>query len=322
MNLVSLWNSSNQAPARSTLRRLLLNVHLCIGLGVAVLLVPISLSGAVLVWHDQIDALINPGRYAVTQGVAQPPSALLANAHSSLGAGFEPTAVRLPEDAGSPATVTAREQRRGENRGRPRVVTVYLDPPTARVLATAEFRNSLFGFLHRFHENLTVPEWSGRAVVGWTGVAMLVMSLSGIYLWWPRNALRPRLALPARPRDLVQPASSVRVLDCNPARRGVGDRHLSWLSAAGSRVLSSVAPMTPSQRGGFNAPLLASPQLDADRAMAAALAGMAGARASAIFLPSQATAAWRVQVRGADGEATVLVDDRSGTREHGDAVIR
>ena len=133
-------------------------MHLCIGLGVAVLLVPISLSGAVLVWHDQLDALINPGRYAVTQGAAQPPSALLASARFIARRGLRADAVRLPESAGSPATVTAREQRRGEGGGRPRLVTVYLDPPTARVLATAEFRDSLFGFLHRFHENLTVPE--------------------------------------------------------------------------------------------------------------------------------------------------------------------
>ena len=37
--------------------------------------------------------------------------------------------MRLSESAGWPATVTAREQRRGEGGGRPRLVTVYLDRP-------------------------------------------------------------------------------------------------------------------------------------------------------------------------------------------------
>ena len=64
---------------------------------------------------------------------------------------------------------------------------VYLDPPTARVLDVVDFRSSLFGWLHRFHENLTIPEYSGRAVVGWVGVGMLILSLTGIWLWWPRN---------------------------------------------------------------------------------------------------------------------------------------
>jgi uncharacterized iron-regulated membrane protein len=48
------------------LRRLWLNVHLWIGIGLAALLVPISISGALLVWHDEIDTWITPHRYAVT----------------------------------------------------------------------------------------------------------------------------------------------------------------------------------------------------------------------------------------------------------------
>ena len=54
---------------------------------------------------------------------------------------------------------------------RPRLVNVYVDPPTGRVLEVVDFRDSMIGFLHRFHENLTIPEYSGRAIVGWSGVA-------------------------------------------------------------------------------------------------------------------------------------------------------
>ena len=111
------------------------------------LLVPISLSGALLVWHDHLDALVNPDRYAVTQGQAQPPLALIASASAALGRGFEPVVVRMPEGAGWPATVTACEQRRGEGGGgRPRLLTVNLDPPTARVLAKVEFRDRSLDF--------------------------------------------------------------------------------------------------------------------------------------------------------------------------------
>jgi uncharacterized iron-regulated membrane protein len=315
MKPISVLNSSNLPPERrGRLRRLWLNIHLCIGLGFAVLLVPISLSGAVLVSHDQLEAVLNPDRYAVTQGTAQPATALLKSAQAAIGDGFEPTAVRLPDDASSPATVTAREHRRGQRGGgRPRTVTVYLDPPTARVLATAEPRASLFGFLHRFHENLTVPEWNGRAVVGWVGVAMLMMSLSGIYLWWPRNmgfvrGLRYRRG-PATSSNLHHIAGfwisiPLAAVSATGIYLGFPQQGREWLG--------SVAPMTPSQRGNFNALLLASPKLDADRALAAALGGVPGGRASAIILPMQATATWRIQLRGPDGDTTILVDDRSG----------
>lgn len=307
---------ASSAGVNGRLRRLWLNIHLCIGLGLAVMVVPISISGALLVWHDHVDALINPVRYAVTQGTVQPPSALLASASASLGQGFEPVMVRMPEGAGWPATVTAREQRRGEGGGRPRLVTVYLDPPTARVLDTAEFRNSLIGFLHRFHENLTIPEYSGRAIVGWAGVGMLVLSLSGIYLWWPRNAGFLRGVHWRR-----GPATSFNLHHLFGFWIAIP---LAVVSATGiylgfpqqaRELLGSVAPMTPPQRGGFNAPLLASPNLNADGALEIASANAGGLRAAAIFLPMQQAQAWRVQLRSRNSEelATVMVDDRSGT---------
>src|SRR4249919_1567214 len=172
------------------LRRLWLNVHLWIGVGMAVLLVPISLSGALLVWHDEIDSRINPHRYAVSGAeVAQPVSTYLAKAAEAVAK--DPTnlragIVRYP-DAGWPVRITMRGQSRDAG-VRPRIITVFMDPPTAAVLDVMEFRSSFFGFLHVFHENLTIPEYSGRQIVGWAGIGMLIMSLTGLWLWWPRGS--------------------------------------------------------------------------------------------------------------------------------------
>ena len=116
--------------------------------------------------------------------------------------------------------------------GPPRIVNVYLDPPTGRVLEVVDFRSSLFGWLHRFHENLTIPEYSGRAIVGWVGVGMLIMSLTGIWLWWPRNgAFLPGLRWGRAPYTTSQPASSPWFLDLDSAGGGVVDRRLSRLPA-------------------------------------------------------------------------------------------
>ena len=299
--------------ANSRLRRLWLNIHLWIALGFAVLLVPISLSGALLVWHDNLDALINPGRYAVTQGQALPPSALLTKAAEAAGRDFRPVVLRFPESAGLPATVNAREDRK--EGGRPTIMTVYLDPASGRVLDVSEFRYTLIGFLHRFHENLTIPEYNGRDIVGWVGVAMLILSLSGIYLWWPRggNFLRgfrwrrgPTLSLNLHHLFGFWIAIPLAVVSFTGIYLGFPQQGRQWLS--------SVAPMTAQQRGGFNAPLLRQTNLNADSALAAALKAEPGARAAAIFLPTQQAQAWRVQLRSKDaaGVTTVTVDDRSG----------
>jgi len=173
------------APARW--RALCRTAHRWIGLALMVLLFPIALSGSLLVWHDALDALINPGRYAVSRhGVTQPASLYLARAAEALPAGFTVVALRYPEEPGAPLTVMARGAPRED--GPPPFRRVYLDPPTARILGVLDPRTSFIGFLHRFHENLTVPGLFGRQVVGWMGVAMFALALTGIWLWWPRNA--------------------------------------------------------------------------------------------------------------------------------------
>ena len=72
--------------------------------------------------------------------------------------------------------------------------------------------------------------------------------------------------------------------------------------------------MTPQQRGGINAPLMRETNLNIDAALASALGNEPDARAAAIFVPTQQTQAWRVQLRTENSECltAVMVDDRNG----------
>lgn len=300
------------------LRRLWLNVHLWIGIGIAALLVPISLSGALLVWHDEIDTWINPHRYAVTgTEVAQPVSAYLAKAAEAVAkdpANLRATIVRYPEK-GWPVRITMRGQSRDAG-ARPRVITVFLDPPTAAVLDVMEFRSSFFGFLHVFHENLTIPEYSGRQIVGWVGTGLLIMSLTGLWLWWPRGG------------------SFLRGLRWTRSGRFTFNLHhligfwisipLAVVSFTGiylafpqtaRNAMSTVAPMGP-PRGGFGGQIAQHTALAADRAVDIARKSAPNAEPTALFLPVQqrgeANLNWRVEMRGRDDAFTVTVDDQSG----------
>jgi uncharacterized iron-regulated membrane protein len=96
------------------------------------------------------------------------------------------TSVRLSAEDGMPIMVTARAAE-AEAGARPRSYAAWIDPPTGRVLDSADTTSAFFGVLHRLHGNLLVPEFSRRQIVGWGGVALLISALSGIYLWWPRG---------------------------------------------------------------------------------------------------------------------------------------
>jgi uncharacterized iron-regulated membrane protein len=298
------------------LRTVWWTLHRWIGLALAVLLVPIAVSGALLVWHDHLDALVHPGRYAVTGSAPMPPSAYVASAGAALERGVQAAAVRFPERDGWPVVVTARGAPRAEG-GPPRIVNVYLDPPTARVLDVVDFRSSLIGVLHRFHENLTIPEYSGRAIVGWVGVGMLLLSLTGIWLWWPRSgAFLPGL----RWRRSAHTTANLHHLfgfwvSIPLAVVSFTGIYLGFPQAA-RQVMSSIAPMTPqSQRPGFG-PIARDTQLTPEAAFETALKAQPDARAAVIFLPT-ANAMWRVQLRkpASDEIVTVTIDDRSGAVE-------
>jgi uncharacterized iron-regulated membrane protein len=303
------------ARASTSTRSVLWTIHRWIGVGLFVLLVPIALSGAALVFDDELDALIHPARYATTGKTSLPPSVYLGNA-AQAPHGDQVSSVRLPEADGAPVIVQARGT--GED-GRPRLLNVYIDPPTGKVLEVVDFRSSLFGFLHFFHENLTVPEYSGRAIVGWTGVGMLILSLSGIVLWWPRNgAFLPGMRWRRAPEISANLHHLFGFWVSLPlAFVSLTGIYLSFPPQARS-VMSAVAPMVPQGQRGFGAPMKQT-AMNADSALEAGLKVEPGARPAAIFLPvaargeGSAAPTWRVQLRKTDGEiATLLVNDRNG----------
>jgi uncharacterized iron-regulated membrane protein len=62
------------AVGAARIRKLLFTLHLWVGVGLAVLLVPLCLSGLVLLWPDTINALANPPPQ-VTSAPANPRAA-------------------------------------------------------------------------------------------------------------------------------------------------------------------------------------------------------------------------------------------------------
>ena len=165
-------------------RRWWFQVHKWLGIVLAVLIIPLSLSGAALVWHDALDRAINPQRFAVAGGRLLAADAYVAAARGVLKPGERIAQLTMP-DHGGPVMVSAAAANAQPRPGPPQRVNVYLDPPTAKVLDVASSSGGLVRFLHVLHGSLQIPGGWGRTLVGWLGVAMLLSSLSGLWLWWP-----------------------------------------------------------------------------------------------------------------------------------------
>jgi len=165
-------------------RRTWFQIHKWIGLLLAILIIPLSLSGAALVWHDALDRVVNPARYRISGTVRLTPERYAAGAQGALKPGERIAQITMPEGKGPVVVAAAPANVDPDRRGPPPRMMIYLDPPTARVLDVAERNAGLVRFLHVLHGSLQVPG-IGRTIVGWIGVAMMVSSFTGLWLWWP-----------------------------------------------------------------------------------------------------------------------------------------
>lgn len=290
------------------LKRLWRNIHLWLGIGLFVLLIPIALSGAILVYHDDIDTFMRTPR----SGPAAPKLVDLGlaaeSARKAAGEGFATRSISFPDDDRAPLTVSlSGPQRQGE---RPARRTAYVDRSDARVLEVADPRASFFGFMHVLHGNLQIPNF-GRDVVGWMGVAMLILSLTGLYLWWPRRGQWSRAfawrRAPGTPSNLHYMTG---FWICFPlAFVSLTGIYISF-PQQGRAVLSSMAPM--SERGERGGALLPNPQRSPSEIYAIA-AARPNTVVDTISFPNARARTWNVRLRE-DGKAapvTIAIDDRT-----------
>ena len=165
---------------KKKLRATWLTVHKWIGLTLAILIIPISLTGSALVWHDWLDSKLEPRRHQPLGAAELPPSAYAAAAKATLSAEERIATIRF--DGDKPVVVTASKPARGE--ARPERISIWLDPRDAHVIDQASASSGVTQVMHVVHGSLMWPGW-GRTLVGWVGAFMFVSCLTGIWLWWP-----------------------------------------------------------------------------------------------------------------------------------------
>lgn len=200
-------------PQRRTVRYWLLQLHLWIGLILLLPLVMMGVTGAVLVYAHDIEHLLGQGEPDVrTVGEWHSPAELIEAAKAATtDPGRIPIAVRWPTEVGEPAAVrlsrpgmaNERPQFRGQQGGgqpqggpaQGRVPTqspfagslqILIDPVSLQIIETQQAMTGWVRFFHDLHGHLFIPGGLGRELVGWLGMALLVLGCSGLYLWWPR----------------------------------------------------------------------------------------------------------------------------------------
>lgn len=184
--------------------------HLWAGIILCLPLMALGVSGSILVANDLIQDWTAPAAAPPTPGDVKPLSEVIEAARATVPAGQVPSAIMFPEQAGQPITIRFAGSRGPQGGppggpaqagGRPAAsppaggpmgpgggTMVRINPVTLDLHPTPTMGgNSVIRTMHSLHGNLLIPGRDGREVVGWLGVVMLVLGVSGLVMWWPRQ---------------------------------------------------------------------------------------------------------------------------------------
>lgn len=181
------------ALKKITLRKVLLKIHLYISLWLGAFLVMAGLTGSLLVYDHAIDKWLNSDVMQVEAGQQRLPLSMLisaANQGSPIKA--PPANMQLPEEADDVLMVRYEVpmEHQGHDGKEHKMMhaplrEVMVNPYTGQVLGNRVRNDSLMSIVVRLHANLLIGE-SGKLVMGITALLTLVLTITGIYLWWPK----------------------------------------------------------------------------------------------------------------------------------------
>lgn len=181
------------------------NVHLYLALAAGLLIMMSCITGAILVFEDELNQQLHHERYTVQpRGERLPLQELVNTALKSEGKAklasvkvytdparsVEVAVVKKKKDTkGKSAKKDKSAKKAGEKEKAPKPdVYVYVNPYTGKVIDAYKVQDSFFWQVEQLHRFLLAgPNSIGKTIVGLSTLSFLIITVTGIVLWWPKN---------------------------------------------------------------------------------------------------------------------------------------
>lgn len=173
------------------MRNALVHIHRYVGLAIAGFLVIASLTGSLIVFRAELDALLNPGLFHVHAdnrpmlGFGE-----VARAVERFDSNIAPGTIVYARRAGESAQVVVVPQ---PDAPQPEYNQLFIDPYSGTILGKRTYgafgldRAHLMPFLHRFHYTLMIPGNIGMVLLGLVALIWMFDCFVGFYLTLPRG---------------------------------------------------------------------------------------------------------------------------------------
>ncbi|RFP18535.1 PepSY domain-containing protein [Duganella sp. BJB475] len=173
--------SATAAVPRAGLYRRIWRWHFFAGLVCVPFIFSLAVTGAMYLFHRQIDDLVYAGQMLRAQAdsvaAVQPPSRLIAAALQSYPG--RPKALNLPADDRHNAQVDV-------IRPDGSTLQVFINPATATVAGAIAEDQRIMTIVKRIH-SLAIAGEGGKVVIEIVAGWIIVLISTGAYLWWPRG---------------------------------------------------------------------------------------------------------------------------------------
>ena len=170
--------AAERAAPLSNLYRAVWRWHFYAGLLVLPFMISLAVTGAIYLYHTEIDRWVHADFMRVTpQAQALPPSQLVAAALTAQPG----TALKYTDPASDDASTEITIQPKDGPR-----MAAFIDPYTAKVLEVRADRSTIGWTVRKLHSLSlfgATPRMIIEIVAGWS----ILLVLTGIYLWWPRG---------------------------------------------------------------------------------------------------------------------------------------
>jgi uncharacterized iron-regulated membrane protein len=277
------------------LRRIILKVHLYLGLASAIFLIILGLTGSIIAFEGDIDHWMRPSLWYAKTGPHTLPEADL---------------VRAVQEKYGPAHVAAVQILRDPNLVQVMQMTdkssVYVNPYDGTIQGRTSGPSGTqraLGIIHQIHLRLAPDARSafssaGKLIISWAGLLLVLLVPTGFILWWR-----------TRRTSINWGGSWFRI--CFDAHHVIGIYAALFLFVAAvtgvligfDRGEETIYAMTNSGPPDFrtkppqSTPLPGATQIDVDRAIAIARGAMPDATVSVVHFPLDPKAAYNVQMR-------------------------
>jgi len=157
-------------------------MHLWLGFASGLIVFIISVTGCIYAFQEEIQDMTQPFRFAAEQPGKPllPPSELKAIAEKQLPGKHVHEVMYSGKGRAAQVIFFAFEPRYYYN--------VYIDPYTGEVLKVLDMDATFFRIILDGHFYLWLPETIGQPIAASATLIFVVMLISGIVLWWPKNS--------------------------------------------------------------------------------------------------------------------------------------